>query len=119
MGVSAQCKIGTTSGNMTAFSSLGISAPLVTDKPAADVQGVVSGGWVRRGFAEITMEWAGITQKEIEALRAYCSTASATAYISAPFGANRAYTSFQSIMVWPKSEFTTKFIIRFTHLVAL
>lgn len=114
MGVSTQIKIGASAGAMVTLASLGISAPLASFDAGEQVQ-TSDGNFITRGYSSIILDWASITQEEIEKLRAYRG---ATVYIYAPIDVSRAYRTFSSIMVWPKREDGIKFQLKYTHLVA-
>ena len=119
MGVSTQIKIGTTLGGMVTLASLGVSSPAANYRRAAEIKQTISGSFVRRGSASITLDWQSIKQEEIEALRVYCSGASAPVYIYAPSDVNRAYATFSGIMVWPEREDGLKFQLKIINLVTV
>lgn len=116
-------KIGTTSGNKVALSTLTQHDP----QPALAyyAEYIKLGDGTRRGAGWIMAEWRWkyISWDEIAALKTYCTGISAAVYITTPDNEGD-WTDYSARMHWPQiteplhGAYAEDFVIEFTELVA-
>jgi hypothetical protein len=102
-------QIGTSAGTKATLATLSVVDPKSSYKPGAQRVRLTSGGSRDIGYPQAVWRWGFITQAQRNALRAYCTGASATVYITTRVNdtistAADAYDDFQAIMHWPEEE---------------
>lgn len=100
-------KIGTTKEGMASIESLAtpLPAPRARYQPGSERVTLASGQerWI--GWPVAVWEFPQLTEAQRDALRGFCSGASATVYIATLIdSAGKTYDDFQAVMVWPEEE---------------
>jgi hypothetical protein len=115
--------IGSTLGGMVTLASLGVPDPKSTWQPYSELVPLDSGKERGVGFPVATWQFGYLTRAQRNALRTFCTGASAAVYIQTRKADNDdAYDDYSAIMVWPLAEDRDagrriSFVIRFKHLV--
>jgi hypothetical protein len=98
-------KIGTTLVGMVTLASLGVPDPKSTYEPYSEQLELGNGKIRGGGFPTATWHWGFLKQAWRDALRAYCTGASASIFIETRItDTSDAYDQFSVVIVWPQEE---------------
>jgi hypothetical protein len=97
--------IGAAYATLKNLGDLGVPAPKASWKPFAALADL-SDKMVRGlGAPVVTWEWGYLTQAQRDALRAYCTGASAAIWIrTQTMDSAGAYAYYSGVMIWPEQE---------------
>lgn len=101
-------EIGTTAGNMVNVETLAngtMPAPKATWRPYTELRTLGNLDVRGVGYPVVTWTWGILTRAQRDALRTYCTGASAAVYIKTQGIDNSdAYLTVTAFMVWPEEE---------------
>lgn len=115
--------IGSTLGGLATVTGLGLPNPKSSYRPYSELLALGSGGYRGAGLPSAAWNFGYLTQAQRDALRAYCTGASASVYIETRKVDNSdAFDQFSAIMRWPEEEerdnfYRLDFTVEFHHLV--
>jgi hypothetical protein len=100
--------IGTSTGAMVNVETLAggtFPPPKSTFRPYSMPLDLGDGSVRGGGWAEAEWRWGFLTRAQRDAIRAYCTQASAAVYIYTRTNDNTdAYATYQAAMIWPQAE---------------
>jgi len=104
-------QIGTTLVGLVTVTSLGLKNPKSTFKPYSELIPLGNGKMRGAGLPVATWNFGFLTQTQRDALRVYCTGASANVFIETrKTDSSDVFDQFSAIMIWPEEEERDNFI---------